>query len=74
MRGLDPRIHAVAGTASMRCKHVDGRINSINSGHDDSELRVSYSVIARILLGQSRATRHRRPFLACLTISRALWI
>jgi hypothetical protein len=71
MRGLDSRIHAVGGTASVRCKDVDGRIKS---GHDDCKLHPSYNVIACILLGQSRATRHRRPSSACLTTSRALWI
>jgi hypothetical protein len=34
MRGLDPRIHAVAGVACPCCEDVDGRIKS---GHDDSE-------------------------------------
>jgi hypothetical protein len=33
MPGFDPRIHAVAGTACIRCENVDGRIKS---GHDDS--------------------------------------
>jgi len=28
MRGLDPRIHAVAGVASACCEDVDGRIKS----------------------------------------------
>jgi len=28
MRGLDPRIHAVAGVASVCCEDVDGRIKS----------------------------------------------
>jgi hypothetical protein len=28
MRGLDPRIHVVAGAASIRCEYVDGRIKS----------------------------------------------
>lgn len=34
MRGLDPRIYALAIAASARCKDVDGRIKS---GHDDCE-------------------------------------
>ena len=35
MRGLDPRIHRIAGIASARCEDADGRIKS---GHDNSEL------------------------------------
>ena len=31
MRGLDPRIHAVAGVASACCEDVDGRIKSRSS-------------------------------------------
>jgi len=36
MRGLDPRIHAVAGAVGGRCEDVDGRTKS---GYDDFELR-----------------------------------
>jgi hypothetical protein len=32
MRGLDPRIHVIAGAAGARRKDVDGRNKS---GHDD---------------------------------------
>ena len=35
MRGLDPRIHALASVASACPEDVDGRIES---GHDDFEL------------------------------------
>ncbi len=35
MRGLDPRIHAVAGSLNGRCQGVDGRIKS---GHDELKL------------------------------------
>jgi hypothetical protein len=31
VRGLDPRIHAVAGVATAYCEHLDGRIKSIIS-------------------------------------------
>ena len=32
MRGLDPRIHAVADVTSGRCKGVDGRIKMVWGG------------------------------------------
>jgi hypothetical protein len=47
MRGLDPRIHAVADIASVRCKDVDGRIKS---GHDNSAFHEDYCACGSPLL------------------------
>ena len=53
MRGLDPRIHAVAGVASACCEDVDGRIKSIKSGDDDSELHEGHCAFGSVLMANS---------------------
>jgi len=42
MRGLDPRIHALASVASACWEDVDGRIKS---GHDDFELHGGHYIL-----------------------------
>jgi hypothetical protein len=54
MRGLDPRIHAVAGVASACCEDVDGRIKS---GHDDSELHEGHCAFGSVLMANSSDSR-----------------
>ena len=50
MRGLDPRIHAVAGVASACCEDVDGRIKS---AHDDSELHKGHCAFGSVPMANS---------------------
>ena len=50
MRGLDPRIHAVAGVASACYEDVDGRIKS---GHDDSELQKGHCAFGSLPMANS---------------------
>jgi hypothetical protein len=57
MRGLDPRIHAVAGVASACYEDVDGRIKS---GHDDSELHKGHCAFGSSPMANSR-TALRKP-------------
>jgi hypothetical protein len=53
MRGLDPRIHAIAGAASVRDEGVDGRIKS---GHDGFELLEGCRVPKRDDMGEKRTS------------------
>ena len=54
MRGLDPRIHAVASVASGCCADVDGRIKS---GHDDSELHKGHRAFGSVPTANSPDSR-----------------
>jgi len=51
--GLDPRIHAVAGVASDYCEHVDGRIKSIKSGPDRSQLHKGHCACGSVPMANS---------------------
>jgi hypothetical protein len=48
MRGLDPRIHVVAGAASSYCARADGRNNS---GHDDLKVRGHHCAFGSVHIG-----------------------